>query len=131
MQYQFANGIYGQLLGYEADELLGRDVRETVHPADLASYTEQSERFSQGIGYSFRITMRARGGQPQQLVVQTAPILSEGVFQRRLRDRADRPTPTERGRERDPASVLPCVTLHGDASPSDRSPPIPSRPPRQ
>lgn len=80
MTYRFANGIYGQLLGYGADELLGRDVRETVHPSDLANYIEQSERFSQGIGYSFHITMRARGGHAQPLAVQTAPILSEGVF---------------------------------------------------
>jgi PAS domain S-box-containing protein len=78
------NPSYAQIIGYEPEELIGRDVAELIHPDDRAVHHEQRERLSRGEIESFELVNRS--------VRRDGGIVWLRWYVSVLRDEADRPT---------------------------------------
>ena len=73
----FANDTFARLLGYEVDELVGRNLREIADDAEYAKFTEETEKRRSGQATKYESVLYTKTGERRYFAISAAPLLDE------------------------------------------------------
>lgn len=76
-----SNRRSSEVAGYEAEEIVGRNLLEFVCPEDMASAQESLAKSLAGQGHSMEIGIIGKTGDRNDVSVSSIPMLAEGVLQ--------------------------------------------------
>jgi len=77
----FCNRAYGRLLGYEPEELIGRNLQQLTAPEEFAKYREQTQKRKRGEASQYETVLYTKAGEVKYCSLSASPLCNDaGTF---------------------------------------------------